>query len=698
MDHFSIMKIRIAITLLFVISLLILCLRNQASPSQQALASFAAPSAGLAVTRISNDSAQTTNVNFGTAPTAGDLIIVMAHRDGSTTPPTKVTGYTTIDNTTGANTNSAILAFKFSDGTETGTGTWTNATSVTTLIYRNAGLGGWAKTRTAGTTSPMTYGTLTMQNTSGTSWVAGMGATKGSTDVGTNAPSGMTTRTSATDIASFDTGAGVASWSAQTAAVNGTPSGTISYTLEILAIPSGQLLWTFIQHATAMSFSGTTASVTLTQSVGSEPHVLVVSTQYTGGEFEEVSIDKGGTLISLKGSLGLTDDLSGGPHGYVIGTTTATSPITVTFAGSTTGNTSIWEVAYTGVGTPSLDFENRLVSSGGTSVVGPAFTMTGGNDLIIQTASTSQNVTAIASPYNSPTGYSIFTSGNGFAGAFNQTSAPAATWTISSGGSNGMSAVGFGLSPTAFLTQLFCDFEASTDGTTCTGALLKSSTKGWTGGIWTTGGTGAAMKFASAGSRGLTNSITRLNDGATVSSGAGSLGVQFLTSTVQSYLKFDTTTGIGSGANAINSTSFSAGIWFWSDIAATNTVPIDVFAIITPGGVGFANCKFLGNGGGTSRTFELETAGGTGTNRVDVSSSTWYWLTVQYNLGSDCVLKVYEADGTTLKGTNTETHSGTGMPGYVAIGQFSSNTPTTGFVINFDSLKIDPTGTFPLLP
>jgi len=87
--------------------------------------SAASGSVGTAatITRTQNVSAQATSVSFS-APTTGDLIIVFAHRDGSTTPPTKVAGYTTINNATGANSNSAILAFKFSDGTETGSGTW----------------------------------------------------------------------------------------------------------------------------------------------------------------------------------------------------------------------------------------------------------------------------------------------------------------------------------------------------------------------------------------------------------------------------------------------------------------------------------------------------------------------------------------------------------------------------------------------
>jgi hypothetical protein len=651
-------------------------------------------SAGLAITRIFNASAQTTSASFGGTATAGDLIIVMAHRDGSTTPPTKVTGYTTIDNTTGASTNSAILAFKFSDGTETGTGTWTNATSVTTLVYRNAGLGGWAKTRTAGTTSPMTYGTLSMQNTSGSSWVAGLGATKGSTDVGTNAPSGMTVRTSATDIAAFDTGAGVASWSAQTAAVNGTPGGTISYTLELMAIPANGTLFTLIQFANVNgAASGTTAAITLGQSVGSEPHILLVSHQYSANPVAVTAIDKGGTLVPIVSTEGGGPDATGNSMGYVIGTTTATTPLTVTFSGTTGGcDVAVWEVAYLGAA-PTLDVANKVYDNTSTTTpANPTFTLSAAQTAIFSAITTTNNTTAIANPFNSPTGNAQILSGNGWACALNQTSGTGAQWTISASGTSIMSAAAFGPSPTAFSTLSITDFEGSSNGTSVTEALLHAAEKGWGIGRW--GFTGTAMKFATAASQPLLTSISRLNNGTSFASGAGSLGVQYLTSTGTSYIKQDLYPTNG----AATSTAFSAGVWFYSDIPGSDASNLDVFTLYAAGGANFANAKFLQNGGGNSRTFQLEVAGGGGTSSVNVSPSTWYWLNLQYNKTGQHHLKIYAADGTTVIGTIDETSNGVGTVQYVAIGHAAAGVPTTGYLINFDSLKVDPAGTYPLLP
>jgi len=644
------------------------------------------------ITRTQNVSAQTTSVAFST-PTTGDLIIVFAHRDGSTTPPTKVAGYTTIDNTTGANSNSGILAFKFSDGTETGSGTWANATSVAVLIYRNAGLGGWAKTRSAGSSVTTSYGTLTMANGAGTSWVAGFGGHTTATDVGGTAPTGMTMRTATADVAAFDTGAGVASWSAQTATVNAN-SGWVTYTLEILPVPSGQLLWTLIQHVNTFASAGTTAAITLTQTV-TAGNLLVVLCEFEAIPRDIVSVDKGGTLIPIVALQGADPEGSGMAGGYIISATAATTPITVTFAASTTPNIGLWEVHYTGTGTPALDVATHSYIASGTSPSGQAATMSGGNDVIFATGQTKfpALITAVASPFNTPTGDLFLVSGQAWAAAFNQSSYTTPAWTTDNSAVSSFTGVAFGLSPTAFVTRALNDFEAGSNGADCTAALLKSSAKGWTIGQWTVVGPGAAMKFATAANKPFDTAIARLNDGTSLSASAGSKGVTFLTSTVQSYLKFDL---FPSGGD-VSGNSLSAGIWFWSDLPAADTSSLDAFSLTAPSGTGFANAKNLSSGAG-SRCFQLEVTGGGGNSQVVISPSTWYWLSLQYNRSASHVLKIYNAAGG-LVGTITEAQTGTGMPEYLTLGQTQgSSTPTTGYAASFDSLKLDPAGSYPLLP
>lgn len=186
----------------------------------------------MAISRISAAAAQAATVNI-TTPVKGDLILVWAHRDGSATAPSLITGYTN-HNQGGGSTNSSRLMWKISDGTETATGSSTNATSIGAVVYRgadpNVPLGAVLRTTGSGTT--LTYGTITLQVTRDTSsWVAGFGAHRTATDVN-QAPTGMTNITSATDIALNDTNAAVASWSSNTDGVNAS-SGWVTDVVEI---------------------------------------------------------------------------------------------------------------------------------------------------------------------------------------------------------------------------------------------------------------------------------------------------------------------------------------------------------------------------------------------------------------------------------------------------------------------------------
>lgn len=204
----------------------------------------------MATSRISAHSAQANSVAI-TTPQAGDLILVFAHRDGSTTAPSLPSGYTSLGTTSGGSggtSNSARLGFKYSDGTETTSGTWTNATSVAVHVSRGCdpSLAYGAFATAGAASSTLTFPALTLQVTDGTSWVVGFGASRTATDVGTNDPTGMADRSSATDIAVWDTNAGVSSWSQQTATINAS-TRQIVYTIELVAKPSNvvvdQLVW-----------------------------------------------------------------------------------------------------------------------------------------------------------------------------------------------------------------------------------------------------------------------------------------------------------------------------------------------------------------------------------------------------------------------------------------------------------------------
>jgi hypothetical protein len=184
----------------------------------------------MALSFIVAGSAQASSVAIG-AHNAGDLILLFGHQDGSTTPPTLPAGYTSIISG-GANTNSEVLGFRIADGTETTTGTVTNATSVAYAIYR-----GWtaigASNQNGAASSTITYAALTFQVANGTSWAVGFAGHRTATNVG-QAPAGMTLRSSATDIAVSDTAAGVTGWSAASVTVNAS-SGWRSVVVEVIA-------------------------------------------------------------------------------------------------------------------------------------------------------------------------------------------------------------------------------------------------------------------------------------------------------------------------------------------------------------------------------------------------------------------------------------------------------------------------------
>ena len=190
----------------------------------------------MAISYISSASAQASTATLGTN-IAGDIIVVFAHRDGSTTAPSLATGYTNIANPAGANTNSHRIGYKISTGSEANCGTWTNATSVSAVVLRgqhSSPIG--ANASGSASSSTIAYNTITLQVTDGTSWVVGGAGHRTATNLN-QAPSGMTLRSSTNDVNICDTNGGVSSWSTNSITVNAS-SGWRSHTVEIKAAPT----------------------------------------------------------------------------------------------------------------------------------------------------------------------------------------------------------------------------------------------------------------------------------------------------------------------------------------------------------------------------------------------------------------------------------------------------------------------------
>ena len=95
----------------------------------------------MALSRVGGSSAAATSIAIPTH-VAGDLIVIWAYRDGSTTPPTVPTAggtvptFTTVDGPTGANLCSAVCAWAVAAGTTDTSGTWTNATGISVEVWR----------------------------------------------------------------------------------------------------------------------------------------------------------------------------------------------------------------------------------------------------------------------------------------------------------------------------------------------------------------------------------------------------------------------------------------------------------------------------------------------------------------------------------------------------------------------------------
>lgn len=171
----------------------------------------------------------------------GDLLVAFLFRDGSTTAPATPAGWTS--EATGAGTTCSYrLVWKKATTSAESPGAATTATSTIVSCYRPGPgyvLSMGATSRANGSSTSLTYQSLSMQATDGTSRVAAFAGHRSVNTALETPPAGMVLRHSvvdATDEASaFDTNGGVSSWSAKTVGVSGTSSGWITITFEIKA-------------------------------------------------------------------------------------------------------------------------------------------------------------------------------------------------------------------------------------------------------------------------------------------------------------------------------------------------------------------------------------------------------------------------------------------------------------------------------
>lgn len=232
------------------------------------------------------------------ATSTGDLVVSFAFRSGSTTAPSlpgSNTSITTIATSAGGTVGSIRVACRrASSGSDTGSGTFTNATSVASISYSGTAvvstascnavgiaIGGngcgtatdcWAKTSTT-----TTYKGITLSDPNNNSWIIGFMAGSASS---TCTPASLTSVSGTGTILANDSNATVSSFADDTCTVSS--ETWMSYTLEIISSCVNLNLgnnWTSIQCAMNQVANATTVTATFASNVtaGNMVAVLVLN-------------------------------------------------------------------------------------------------------------------------------------------------------------------------------------------------------------------------------------------------------------------------------------------------------------------------------------------------------------------------------------------------------------------------------------
>lgn len=189
----------------------------------------------------------TANANAGnsvTIPThaIGDLIVLFAYRDGSTTQPSKpsaagtVPAWNDIQSGTGANTNSERSAYFVATATNHTSGTWTNATGMIAVViqgHASSPIGGSARGGSTASNSA-TAPSITQQQTNGKALILEFYGHRTVT-AWSSAPSGYTRQASVATEVCFNTkDSSTTDGSIAQPATTSSSSGYRAQTIEIL--------------------------------------------------------------------------------------------------------------------------------------------------------------------------------------------------------------------------------------------------------------------------------------------------------------------------------------------------------------------------------------------------------------------------------------------------------------------------------
>lgn len=205
----------------------------------------------MAISYINSGGTQANTITIPSGHAAGDLLVMFAFRDGSTTAPTIPTGagWIQVGLNTGTATSSST-AYKVASSSSETSGTWTNANALICHVYRGQLTTGTPVVNSgaqAGTGTSVNYSGIVTMTGPGTSWVT-LFAGHSSTDTALETVKPGTINRSNNvgaicEVAGHDTGGPVASFSFGTVAIGGTSGNWITKTIEILAATGGVKVW-----------------------------------------------------------------------------------------------------------------------------------------------------------------------------------------------------------------------------------------------------------------------------------------------------------------------------------------------------------------------------------------------------------------------------------------------------------------------
>ena len=380
--------------------------------------------------------------------------------------------------------------------------------------------------------------------------------------------------------------------------------------------------------------------------------------------------------------------------GWILSASAQSAAITVTFNTAAGGAVEMWEYSYTNTTGGELGFDgaNQNESYSSSSPTAAAFTPTSGRyDISVQACHAGVNCSSVSAPFTGDN------TGNEDAWAYldNVPNWTSPTWTLAGSTTSQLTQMEFGYGVEPCANTMFMDF-GGTSGNAISLAQLASGTHGWQGGAWSINGTPADLTFQTSASQPLQNPTGRLCDGGNYTD-SSTTGLQYSTAHSADYLQINSTSGILTG------TSVSAGAWYYSTLPATDTGGTDDLAIFGTDGTDYLLLHEFGDG--INRNGEIECGGGTSTvegtgGSVILARSTWYWVDIVYNETGNHTMKIYNNANPPVQVGSTMTcpSLGTTPPAYITIGNANYNSISSGYIFDYDGLKISLDEIDPLLP